>query len=176
MLQGENVPGSVLILQKVIEELGADGEDVFHFYILFLLGFMSGLAGGRGSRFLDSKNAEGVISGIRMLQQLLTGTPRGIYWGFLTARAQSLCLPKDTAEDLVLVRMACLARITDEQSYVSLRSSWDALGYRERNILTEHFLADGISDRAFIFEFLPACVAWPYSPGTGCLCFQLPTR
>ena len=27
MLQGENVPGSVLILQKVIEELGADGED-----------------------------------------------------------------------------------------------------------------------------------------------------
>jgi len=158
MLQGENVPGSVLILQDVIQDLEEDGEDVFHFYILFLLGFMCGLAGGRGSRFLDSKNAEGVISGIRMLQQLLNGTPRGIYWGFLSARAQALGLPKETAEDLVLVRMACLARVTDDSGYIQLRSSWDALGFRERSILTEHFLADGISDRAFIFEFLPACV------------------
>eukprot|EP00439_Symbiodinium_sp_Y106_P020289 s808_g2.t1 len=61
MLQGENVPGSVLILQDVIQDLEEDGEDVFHFYILFLLGFMCGLAGGRGSRFLDSKNAEGAL-------------------------------------------------------------------------------------------------------------------
>ena len=78
MLQGENVPGSVLILQDVIQDLDEDGEDaswqrlgsadfagsvsvrveheqqvlpeVFHFYILFLLGFMCGLAGGSGSR------------------------------------------------------------------------------------------------------------------------------
>eukprot|EP00439_Symbiodinium_sp_Y106_P007475 s808_g1.t1 len=54
--------------------------------------------------------------------------------------------------------MACLARVTDDSGYIQLRSSWDALGFRERSILTEHFLADGISDRAFIFEFLPACV------------------
>mmetsp|Transcript_57274 Transcript_57274/g.133948 ORF Transcript_57274/g.133948 Transcript_57274/m.133948 type:complete len:1188 (+) Transcript_57274:58-3621(+) len=155
MLQGENVPGSVLTLQNLIKELG---EEAFHFYILFLIGFMSGLAAGRGSRFLNSKNAEGVITGIRMLQQLLKGTPKGIYWGFLSARAQSLSLPKETAEDLVLVRIACLARITDQKGYVGLRASWDSLGHRERNTLTDHFLADGIEDRAYVFEFLPACV------------------
>ncbi|CAE7949883.1 unnamed protein product [Symbiodinium sp. KB8] len=51
------------------------GEEVFRFYILFLLGFMSGLLGGEGSRFMTRKNAETTIAGIRMLQQLMKGTP-----------------------------------------------------------------------------------------------------
>ena len=66
------------------------------------------------ARFMNAKNAEGAaeragkrafglsspgfIAGIRMLQQLTTSTPRGIYWGFLAARAESLEIPHESAE------------------------------------------------------------------------------
>ncbi|CAK9045200.1 Uncharacterized protein SCF082_LOCUS25562 [Durusdinium trenchii] len=93
-----------------------------------------------------------------MLQQLTTSTPRGIYWGFLDARAEALEIPRETAEDFALVRLACVARVQDSNSYVQLRAAWDGLGIRERDLLMDHFLADGIDQRAFVLEFLPACV------------------
>ena len=48
------------------------GDAIFRFYILFLLGFMSGLAAGQGSRFMNAKNADATIGGIRVLQKLMT--------------------------------------------------------------------------------------------------------
>lgn len=48
------------------------GDSLFRFYILFLLGFMSGLAGGEGSRFMNAKNADATIGGIRVLQKLMS--------------------------------------------------------------------------------------------------------
>ncbi|CAE7321884.1 CNGA3, partial [Symbiodinium pilosum] len=74
---GENVPANVAQLQ---EQVRREGEQALRFYILFLLGFMSGLGAGHGSRFLNAKRAENVIEAIRMLQHLLKATPRGIYW------------------------------------------------------------------------------------------------
>lgn len=156
MLQGENVPGSVVKLKELIRD--AEGEEALRNYMLFLLGFMSGVSGGEGSRFMNAKNAEGFIAGVRMLQQLTSSTPRGIYWGLLVARADALEIPRETAEDFALVRLACLARVQDPKSYVHLRSAWDGLGIRERDLLMDHFLADGMDQRAYVLEFLPACV------------------
>ena len=34
----------------------------------------------------NATNAPAVISGVGMLQHLLHATPRGIYWGFISAR------------------------------------------------------------------------------------------
>ena len=34
-----------------------------------------------------------------------------------------------------------------------------AFGPKERLALTDHFLADGIKDQAFVLEFLPNCMA-----------------
>lgn len=48
------------------------GDSLFRFYILFLLGFVSGLAGGEGSRFMNAKNADATIGGIRVLQKLMS--------------------------------------------------------------------------------------------------------
>ena len=31
-------------------------------------------------------------------------------------------------------------------------------GIRERDLLMDHFLADGMDQRAYVLEFLPACV------------------
>lgn len=86
----------------------------------------------------NATNAPAVISGVMMLQQLLHATPRGIYWGFISARviwmqrsknwccwglrvdrldedfktkATALRLPQQTAEDLALMRLACLSRV-----------------------------------------------------------------
>ena len=61
-------------------------------------------------------------------------------------------------QDLALVRLACLARVQDPKAYVQLRAAWDGLGVRERDLLMDHFLADGMEQRAFVLEFLPACV------------------
>lgn len=41
------------------------GQDVFRFYILFLLGFMSGIAAGQGSRFMNGKRPGEGISWVR---------------------------------------------------------------------------------------------------------------
>jgi len=127
--------------------------------MLFLLGFMSGIAGGKGSRFMNARNAEAVIAGFCMIKHILNCQPREIYWGYLTSRARSLQLPSGTPEDLVLIRLACLSRVQDLTTYAVLRASWEALGDRERSVLVDHFLADGIEKRAFVLEFLPACVA-----------------
>ena len=79
MLQGENVPANVFQLQENVKR--DNGSDVLRFYILFLLGFMSGLGAGRGSKFLTARRAESVIDGVRMLKYLLDATACGIYWG-----------------------------------------------------------------------------------------------
>ncbi|CAJ1421769.1 unnamed protein product [Effrenium voratum] len=135
------------------------GDASFRFYIFFLLGFMSGLAAGQGSRFMNAKNADATIGGIRVLQRLMSVEPTAIYWGYLALRADKLALPFDSPEDLVLVRLACLARVQDQKGYELLRRAWHELGLRERRSLTDHFLADGIQEQAFVLEFLPNCVA-----------------
>jgi len=159
MLQGENIPANVNQLQELIRGYAEEGMEVFRFYILFLLGFMSGLASGHGSRFMNATNAPAVISGIGMLQHLMDATARGIYWGFAAARAAALRLPQRTAEDFVLVRLACLSRVQDAHGYKELRRAWDSLGAREQSFLVQHFLSDGLEERALVLEFLPACVA-----------------
>ncbi|CAJ1355387.1 unnamed protein product, partial [Effrenium voratum] len=156
MLQGENLPANVAQLRDCIAE---KGQDVFRFYILFLLGFMSGIAAGQGSRFMNGKNATSVISGIQLLKRLMECSPGAIYWGYLEDRAHKLRIDFHTAEDLVLTRLSCLARVQDEKDYLLLRTSWDALKARERLALTDHFLADGIKEQAFVLEFLPNCMA-----------------
>ena len=121
---------------------------------------MSGIAAGNGSRFMNAKNAEAAISGFLMLQSLLKSPPRDIYWGYMTTRAQALKIPYETAEDLVLVRLACLSRLQDASGYKDF--AW-ILGRLRRLpegcLLIHHFLADGIETRAFVLEFLPTCVA-----------------
>eukprot|EP00435_Cladocopium_sp_Y103_P040768 s901_g11.t1 len=117
MLQGENVPANVSQLQESIKR---DGVEALRFYILFLLGFMSGLNAGRGSKFLTAKRAESFIEGVRILKYLLDASPCGIYWGYLSSRAHSLGVPCQTAEELVLIRLACLARVEDRSAYRQL--------------------------------------------------------
>lgn len=157
MLQGENVPANVAQLQELVSK---QGERAIRFYVLFLLGFMSGLEAGSGSRFLTAQRAENVIEAIGMLQHLMDSTPRGIYWAYLCARARALNLPRQTPEDLVLIRAACLMRIHPEDNcFNQLVTAWNRLGEAEKQTLTNHFLADGIDEVAFVFEFLPDCVA-----------------
>ena len=55
-------------------------EQVFHFYILFLLGFMCGLAGGRGSRPPGSFR-QCLLRACKLVCQkcLMTWEPEGAY-------------------------------------------------------------------------------------------------
>ena len=156
MLQGENAPANVRELYQLVNE---QGQSSFNFYMLFLLGFMSGLAGGEGSRFMNSKNAEAVISGFVMLRNLLSSPPQEIYWGYMVARARALKIPFETRDDLVLIRLACLSRLQDAGAYAKLLGSWNSLGQFQKKVLIDHFLADGIETQAFVLEFLPMCVA-----------------
>lgn len=156
MLQGENIAASVFQLQAMIREKGVD---VFKFYVFFLLGFMSGLAGGTGSRFMNAKNSTAVINGIECLLHVLDSSPEAVYWTFVINRAKHLKLPAESPEDIALVRLACLSRVQDKFGFLQLRMSWELLGMREREVLVSHFLADGINEQALVFEFLPDCMA-----------------
>ncbi|CAE8701176.1 unnamed protein product [Polarella glacialis] len=156
MLQGENVVASVQILQRHVEQ---NGQDVFRFYILFLLGFMSGLAGGEGSRFMNAKMAQSTILGVSCLLHVMDSSPAAVYWTYIFRRGEQMDLPNISAEDLALVRLACLARIQDAKGFKHLRAAWTPLGTREREMLIKHFVAGGITERAYVLEFLPLCVA-----------------
>eukprot|EP00930_Biecheleria_cincta_P034636 TRINITY_DN23909_c0_g1_i1.p1 TRINITY_DN23909_c0_g1~~TRINITY_DN23909_c0_g1_i1.p1 ORF type:complete len:1227 (+),score=139.08 TRINITY_DN23909_c0_g1_i1:46-3726(+) len=156
MLQGENAPAGVLQLQVMLRE---NGQHVFQFYIMFLIGFMSGLAGGRGSKFLNAKTSESVILGISSLLYVLDSTPRTIYWNYMTKRGGQLGLPTSSREDMAFVRLACLARVRDEADLQRLRFSWEVLALSDRQVLEQNFLADGIDENAIVFEFLPDCIA-----------------
>lgn len=46
-----------------------------------------------------------------------------------------------------------------ESARMWCKECWHSLGTVERSTLLHHFLADGIEDLAFVFEFLPDCVA-----------------
>ncbi|CAE7250487.1 Hcn4 [Symbiodinium sp. CCMP2592] len=155
MLQGENVPANVAQLQERTRELG---EEVFHFYVLFLIGFMSGLGGGHGSKFLHSRHAQNFIASMQMLRHLMDSSPSSIYWGYIACRARVLRAPLVASEDLALMRLACLGREQDRRGYIKLQKAWALLGSRERATLVHHLLADGIQRRAIILEFLPDCV------------------
>lgn len=155
MLQGENVPASVAQVQEKIAECG---PEVFNCYILFLLGFMSGIAGGRGSKFLTARTAPSFIASLQVFSQLTKLTPRSVYWGYLRARAGSFQSSFTTAEDLALVRLACLSRVQGAQSFLHLQTAWSGLSNKQRGALVSHLLADGITRQAMIFIFLPDCI------------------
>eukprot|EP00930_Biecheleria_cincta_P034213 TRINITY_DN23661_c0_g1_i1.p1 TRINITY_DN23661_c0_g1~~TRINITY_DN23661_c0_g1_i1.p1 ORF type:complete len:1192 (-),score=165.37 TRINITY_DN23661_c0_g1_i1:274-3816(-) len=154
MLQGENTPANVRKLQELLQE----DIHLFRFYILFLLGFMSGLAAGRGSRFMSSNNAKPIIGGCRTLQSLMKSTPQAIYWSVILGKALQLRRPTETATDLVLIRLACLSRVQDEAAFMEIQDTWNGLSRNKREILMNHFLADGITHRAFLLKFLPLCI------------------
>eukprot|EP00931_Biecheleriopsis_adriatica_P031469 TRINITY_DN18450_c0_g1_i2.p1 TRINITY_DN18450_c0_g1~~TRINITY_DN18450_c0_g1_i2.p1 ORF type:complete len:1235 (+),score=180.44 TRINITY_DN18450_c0_g1_i2:55-3705(+) len=153
LLQGENVPASIAQLRAKV-----DGRvDLFRFYVMFLVGFMGGIAGGTGSLFLDANNAHGIITGCKAVLALMSSTPRAIYWSYFSEHAGRIGAPSTTATDLVLARLACLCRVKDFKGYLQLWASWMAISAQTQQILMKHFFADGISQRAFVLEFLPRC-------------------
>lgn len=155
LLQAENCPASLKQLAGMLEE---QPRELFKFYILFLLGFMSGLAGGQGSRIMGRGFAQSTILGIQMLQHILHRDPIVIYWNYMSSRGRQLDLPTGSPEDMVLVRLASLSRVQDISGFASLRATWHLLSGCDQEFLTRHFLADGINERAHVLEFLPLCL------------------
>jgi len=155
MLQGENVPANAAQLQEKIQKFG---QDVFHCYILFLLGFLSGLSGGRGSKFLGTRNADVLLASMQVFSHLSSLSPRSAYWGYLRVRANFFNASFITSEDLAIVRLACLSRVHDRQAFICVQHAWMELDSKERATLVDHFLADGIQHLAIIFTFLPDCI------------------
>ena len=83
--------------------------EVFHFYILFLLGFMSGLAGGQGSRFmsLGGKGAVHAYALTYLVYSLL----------FFSSLSSDLfvclfvCIEQIVSFSYLLVSLFCLLRV-----------------------------------------------------------------
>eukprot|EP00928_Gymnodinium_smaydae_P081529 TRINITY_DN65034_c0_g1_i1.p1 TRINITY_DN65034_c0_g1~~TRINITY_DN65034_c0_g1_i1.p1 ORF type:complete len:1158 (+),score=208.02 TRINITY_DN65034_c0_g1_i1:109-3582(+) len=154
MLQAENTPRQVWVLQDVIEK---EGIGLLKFYLLGLVAVMCALGGAsnmRGSTFMTEENANNVLSGVKHLQLLHTASPQSIYWGFLNFKARSLGLDFETEEQLAQTRLAALIR-AKASDVRWLISDWNSFTKTDRMILVNHFLADGINETAFIFAFLP---------------------
>lgn len=155
MLQGENIPSRILVLQGLLKE--EEGEQLLKFCLFALLGIMSGLLGTRslkGSLFMDEKNGCNVVLGIQCLRQLEYASPHAVYWTYIATRAGQLGLGADSPGQLALARLACLIRASSEDCEF-LQETWRALTRLEREALTDHFLTDGIHEVAVLFVFLP---------------------
>lgn len=68
-------------------------------------------------------------------------------------------LPRKRVEDLAFVRLLCLSRAIDPQQIQSVRRDWNALTFRERLIIIDHSVQDGIVQPAILFLFLPLLYA-----------------
>ena len=128
------------------------------FYILFLLGFMSGLAGGHGSKFMTVHNAKSTILGLSILKRALEAPATPLYWTYIHYRGVQLGITPTKPADLALIRLACLLRARTPKDIEELDSAWNGLGSNDRLALTKHFLADGLTRKALVFEFLPLCL------------------
>ena len=159
MIQGENVPANLHQLQEFIKaQQGHHQESLLKFYILFLLGFMSGLAGGHGSRFMTSHNAKTTILGLSVLKRALELDATPLYWTYIHHRGLELGATPSKPADLALLRLACLCRARTPKDFEELRAAWNQLGSKDQLALTKHFLADGLVRKALVFEFLPLCL------------------
>eukprot|EP00928_Gymnodinium_smaydae_P029384 TRINITY_DN22149_c0_g1_i1.p1 TRINITY_DN22149_c0_g1~~TRINITY_DN22149_c0_g1_i1.p1 ORF type:complete len:1143 (-),score=169.46 TRINITY_DN22149_c0_g1_i1:80-3508(-) len=158
MLQAENAPRQVAELKDLIEE---QGEGILKFYLLGLVAVMCALGGAsslKGSTFMNEANAKNVLFGVKHLQQLNTASPQAIYWGYLECRAKCWNFEVRTIEDFALTRISALCRSTSHISK-ELLFAWKTLSVTDRMVLVDHFLADGISEAAFVFAFLPLLFA-----------------
>ncbi|CAE7225657.1 CNGA3 [Symbiodinium sp. KB8] len=156
MLQGENVPANIRDLKEAIQPRG--GEELLKFYVLYLLGFMSGIAGGKGSRFMTQGNARTTLLGLSTLQHILEQDPAPLYWTYIHYRGLELGRRAKTPADLSLLRLACNCRVQTSKDLEALQNAWDFLTGPEQQELTKNLLADGIATRAVVCEFLPLCL------------------
>merc|ERR1711920_918119 len=103
---------------------------------------------------MDEKNGSNVLLGIKCLRKLSKASPHAIYWGYIGTRTKQLGLRTQQPEEIAIGRMACLNRssISDR---VTIQDAWGMLSHSDRLTLTNHFLADGIIETAFLFTFLP---------------------
>merc|ERR1711972_925029 len=108
-----------------------------------------------GSLFVDEPNGRVVIMALQCLRHLHSASTHDIYWRYMIMRGMQLDLPFQTAEHLALARLVCLNRVLNEQDLVLVRHAWETLSTDDQRVLTEHFIKDGISEKAFVFEFLP---------------------
>ena len=156
MIQGENVAANLEQLQQFIRV--REGDGLLKFYVLFLLGFMSGLAGGHGSRFMTKDNAKATILGLSMMKRVLDLEATPLYWTYIHHRGVEIDITPSKPADLALIRLACLCRARTPRDLLELRSAWNGLGSNDQLALTKHFLADGLRKKALVFEFLPLCL------------------
>jgi hypothetical protein len=151
-LQGENTPSQVGVLQEIAKK---HGEGHLKFYLFGVICVMCGLGGGTdGSVFMNETNGRNALLGILCLQKMNEARPLAIYWGYITERARHLCLAVDTPENLAIARLACLTRAT-EPDQGKLAQAWYTMAPSDRDVLTNHFLADGVNEMAFMFLYLP---------------------
>eukprot|EP00930_Biecheleria_cincta_P069829 TRINITY_DN5751_c0_g1_i5.p1 TRINITY_DN5751_c0_g1~~TRINITY_DN5751_c0_g1_i5.p1 ORF type:complete len:1192 (+),score=167.13 TRINITY_DN5751_c0_g1_i5:43-3618(+) len=155
LIQGENTPANVLELQNLVGE----DVDLLKFYVFFFLGLMSGLQAGAGSKFMNSSNASSIILACRALQSLTLSSPQAIYWNYIVSRAGQLRMRTETAEDLVLGRLACISHAKDAAALHLLSGAWQSLNAARRQSLMDVFLADGIKHRSCVLKFLPLCIS-----------------
>uniref|UniRef100_A0A7S2JXJ8 Ion transport domain-containing protein n=1 Tax=Zooxanthella nutricula TaxID=1333877 RepID=A0A7S2JXJ8_9DINO len=160
MLQGENTPHQVAMLQNLVLKEGAFGARAFKLYLVAFVGVMCGL-GARdcsGSKFLDQKTGTPIMDGLRVLQRLQDLSPYAVYWRTIVNRARSLSLPSKCAPDCAVARLACLVR-ANATDVSALKAVWMSLAPGDRAALTDHFLADGLVEPAYVLTFLPMYLA-----------------
>merc|ERR1712185_638319 len=95
-----------------------------------------------------------IVLAIQALQNLDTWTPQRVYWTYVWSRAQQLGLHASGNDGLALARLMCLNRIGSRKQLQELEDAWGDLCDDDRRVLINHFLADGITQKAIIFTYL----------------------
>lgn len=96
---------------------------------------------------------------ISSLMHLGVKKPQEIYWSYMLARGKLLALPVTTTQEMAFARLVCLSRIQKIEDVILIEEAWDSLPPSDQMLLSEHLLKDGITERTFLFAFLPLCLA-----------------
>jgi hypothetical protein len=156
MLQGENLPSQVSQLEAALQ----GHRDLLNLYLLGLTAVMCGLSGVAtltGSLFMDETNGCTMTMALRALLQLGSWTPNQVYWTYIISRAEHLGMAVDTHDEhqVALCRLVCLLRVTGADDLTKLQKAWSLLESQDRDLVAANLLSDGITNRAFMFLYLP---------------------
>ena len=158
-LQGENNPHSISLLKNEIDSEGLAALKVYLFAQVCTLSGLTGSATLKGSLFLNEQNTRSLIQGVRCLQKVMDEDAVNVYWRFVASRATSVQAGTSQPAELALARLLCLTRSYDMKGLEEVKKAWNAITARERSVLEECLLCDGMASPSYLLAFLPQFLA-----------------
>ncbi len=131
-------------------------------YIIHTFYDVAGAAGhvnANGSLVMNNPVFEGYMLGIQAMEKLKSGASEvETYQYFLSKKAKKFGIPATKKSDFALIRLAVMSRATTLKDITDIKHVVDNLTIKDRTVLLNGLLADGIKKPGVLQYYAPAFI------------------